>query len=172
MAKEQLFDCVSRGSSHAGPVILLGVMAAIEGDSETIDAVREELESFRIRDDLDPRDTEGVERVLEGIVELEREESMQTTTLYEMQKNIMLVPWASRGWSRMADFIDGEYPARMALTVAQRNIPPRGVLDPEGLAEAFIKTGVVGDAQRAVMIAPWKAGGWMALADAVAYGSV
>jgi superkiller protein 3 len=54
----------------------------------------------------------------------------------------------------------------MALKTVQKAVPPFGPLEPEEVARAFAGVGTVGDAQRAIMLAPWLKEGWEALADA------
>lgn len=168
-AKDQLFESIGKGTGHVGPVTLLGVMALLEGDSDTAEAVHEELEACRTRDDIEPSDLDRVERVLGALTEVGRHEgtSSDKEAIYEMQRSVMLSPYLSVGWTRLADGLDHVGSADMALLMAERNIPPRGTMSPEGLANAFTKTGRIGDTQRAIMVAPYKMDTWAGLARAV-----
>jgi superkiller protein 3 len=47
-------------------------------------------------------------------------------------------------------------------------VPPRGDLDAVDLAHAFAGTKKLGDAQRAIMIALWRQGGWAVLSNSIA----
>jgi superkiller protein 3 len=169
VAKEQLFESLGRGTDHVGPVLLLGVMAVLEGDIDSAEAIREELEAFRARDGLETVDLERVERVLEYLAELEDEHhpGSEQMNLFEPQKAIMVAPYMAVGWTRLADTLGDGKVSDMALKMSQLNVPPRGNISPEALAAAFAKTGRAGDAQRAIMVAPFETHGWVSLASAV-----
>ena len=171
VARDQLFDCVQSHPEHVGGIVLLGAMATIDGDEETLEAAREELEAFRISEGLSEHDAMRLERVLEATLELAPdidEDSREALVLAETQKAVMLCPWKPTGWTRLADLTSEEFPARMALTTAERSVPPRGSLDAEDLASALAKTGTIADAQRAIFTSPWKSCGWEALAEVTA----
>ena len=59
------------------------------------------------------------------------------------------------------DSVGRPRPARLLPRVQVALLP----LAPVELAEMFARTGTVGDAQRAVMVAPYDSRGWMAFAD-------
>jgi superkiller protein 3 len=170
VAREQLFNCVEKHPEHVGAVVLLGVMAAIDGDEEAMDAVREELETFRVSEGLSEYEALRVERVLEAIVELSpstADAEGDAAAFTEIQKTVSMYPWKPTGWTRLADVSGAEYPANMALNTAERCVPPRGTLGAEGLAGALANTATIADMQRAIVMAPWKGSGWEALAEAV-----
>jgi superkiller protein 3 len=169
VAKEQLFESIGQGTGHVGPIALLGVMAVLEGDLDTAEAVREELEACRTRDDIEPSDLDRVELVLEALAELGRHEgtSKDEEALYEVQRSVMLSPYLPIGWSRLAATLGHAGSADMALLMAERNIPPRGTISPEELSDAFTKTGRIGDSQRAIMVAPYKMNSWDGLVKAI-----
>lgn len=175
VAKEQLFESIGKGTGHVGPVLLLGVMASLENDKDTADAVKEELEAYRARKAVSPEDLDRVEQVLEALATFHHEGTDSNDRLYEMQKTIMRAPYRPVGWSRMADELSdakatelSAKAADMALLMAQGNVPPRGIINAEGLADAFVRTGRVGDAQKAIMVAPFVGDGWKGLLGAVA----
>ncbi|KAF2667044.1 putative antiviral protein [Microthyrium microscopicum] len=169
VAKQQLFDVINKGSDHVGATILLGIMGAIEGDKDTTEAVVQELEPLRTRDDISARDLERVERVLESIRELSRTDDVKAekAALRAIHKGIMSAPYAARGWSRLADLTNDEYAAGMMLLTSKRSIPPRGTMTAPELATAYSGTGIPKDGQRAIMLAPYSAVGWISLADAI-----
>jgi superkiller protein 3 len=53
VARDQLFDCVEKHPGHIGAIPLLGVIAVLDGDQETIEAVTSDLQGLRATDDLD-----------------------------------------------------------------------------------------------------------------------
>jgi superkiller protein 3 len=167
VAREQLFECVERVPGHVGCVVLLGVMAAVDEDAETMDAVRDELEGLRVQENLPEKDLEKVERVLEAMTTLSPSTSSRDAVLAEVQSSLLLYPWKSSGWKLLSAETDNVQPKEMALKTAERNVPPRGMLEARDLAEALAGTGRIGDAQRAVMVAPWCVMGWKGIAEGV-----
>jgi len=80
----------------------------------------------------------------------------------------MLAPWKHTGWSELADAAGGDvFASTLARETAMRNAPPNGTLDAVGLAGATGATGQIGDAQRAVVLAPWVKESWSALVECV-----
>ena len=170
VSREQLFECVESNPQHVGAIVLLGVMAAIEEDAEMIGTVREELEGLRVSERISERDGGRVERVLEALAEIDNVEvkgAEDVEALNEIQRVIMMGPSKPTGWSRLADVMEDPYPAKMAMRTAESNIPPKGDLTAEELAAAFSGAGAIGDAQRAIMFAPWAKFGWEAFVEAL-----
>jgi superkiller protein 3 len=168
VARDQLFECVERAPGHVGCVVLLGVMAALDEDDETIDAVRDELEGLRVKENLPEKDLEKVERVLEAMSALSPSSSAsKDAVLAEVQSSVLLYPWKSSGWKHLAIETNDAQSKEMALRTAERNVPPMGMLEAKDLAEAFAGTGRIADAQRAVMVAPWSVDGWLGIAEGV-----
>ena len=166
VAREQLLECVETNPQHVGAIVLLGVMAAIEEDAEMIETVREELEGLRVSEGISERDEGRVERVLEAFAEINGTEGNDgLKAMNEIQRAIMIAPGKPTGWGRLADLVDDQYPAELALITAENNVPPRGDLAAEELAAAFAGTGAIGDAQRGIMTAPWAECGWDAFAE-------
>ncbi|OJD35987.1 translation repressor antiviral protein ski3 [Diplodia corticola] len=182
VARDQLFECVGEHPDHVGAVVLLGAMASLDEDADTMDAVRDDLQALRTRPGLDTHQLRRIEKVLDAIAELSsgsEEQEVVDAVRTEVQTSIMLAPHLPHGWTQLAGLVadgaeqaaDAEehvaYPAQMALVTAKRAVPPNGPLQAEGLAAAFAGVGTVADAQRAVMCAPWRAEAWGALADVV-----
>ncbi|KAF2144377.1 uncharacterized protein K452DRAFT_266137 [Aplosporella prunicola CBS 121167] len=179
VARDQLFACVAEHADHVGAVVLLGAMAAVDEDKETMDAVRADLQALRTRPGLGLQQLHRVETVLESIAALSGggEAAAARATRAEMATSIMLAPQRAHGWAQLADAVavatnddEGEagFAAQMALATARRAVPPSGPLDAAGLAGAYARAGSLADAQRAVLCAPWFAGGWRGVGDAVA----
>jgi superkiller protein 3 len=169
VAKQQLAERVGgRGAGAAAPLLLLGVMVALEEDAGTAEMVRGELERLRAREDVPPAERARVERVLAALLETFEPAGgggQRRGVLTDAQRSILLQPASPAGWARLADGFDDARAGDMALLLARRSLPPRGAVGPAELAGMFARTGRVGDAQRAVMVAPWDGRGWGAFAD-------
>jgi superkiller protein 3 len=168
VAKEQLAERVGgRATDTVGPLVLLGVMVALEEDAGTAEMVRGELERVRTREDVAAPERARVERVLGALLEIFAvgPRGERRAVLADVQKSIMLQPASPVGWSRLADGFEDAGAAEMALLMARRSVPPRGALGPAELAGMFARTGKVGDAQRAVMVAPYDNCGWNTFAE-------
>ncbi|KAL5423211.1 hypothetical protein PMIN04_004100 [Paraphaeosphaeria minitans] len=163
VAREQLFAAVETHGRHVGIVTLLGAMAVTDEDEDTMAAVKEDLDALRTAVDVSPEDLARVEKVLEAIsVVLGGEEN----ELDEARRSVMLAPWKHNGWKELAGAAEeGAFAAVMARETAGQSVPPVGGLDARGLADAVVGTGVVADAQRSVVLAPWRMEGWGALRE-------
>lgn len=165
VAREQLFDCVENHPTHSQAIILLGVMAVLDDDQDTVVAVTADLESLRTRDSLSPQEQSNVEQLLTAIGSLyPTEEGQNTSEILQATNAIMLAPSQPYGWSQLALLSEESYPSETALLTATRTAPPRGNLDAIDLSKAYGGSTKLEDAQKAVMIAPWRIHGWEALA--------
>ncbi|KAF2018340.1 TPR-like protein [Aaosphaeria arxii CBS 175.79] len=162
IAREQLFAAVEGSGRHVGIVTLLGAMAVVDDDVETCEAVLEDLSALRTDRNLDSHQLARVEKICEAIAILTGGEQ---EALNEIKRSVMLNPWKYQGWQDLAEATDESYAGIMARETARRNVPPVGDLDATGLATAFAGTGLVADAQRCVMLAPWRKESWTSLAD-------
>ncbi|RDI78521.1 hypothetical protein Vi05172_g11399 [Venturia inaequalis] len=169
VARDQLMDCVERAPGHVGVITMLGVMASIDEDIDAVEAVRDELEALRVAEGLTDAELNKVERVLEAMAELcpPSGTDAEAEAKADVQSGVMLYPWKSGPWTRFSDEFEDAYPREMALRVAERSVPLRGTVGAEELAGAYANAGTVGDAQRAIVLAPWVVGGWEALCEAV-----
>lgn len=165
VAREQLFSAVEKHGRHVGIVTLLGAMAVVDEDEDTMAAVKEDLDSLRTSADISAEDLARVEKVLEAIsFWLGGEEA----ELDEARRSVMLAPWKHTGWKEIAGAAeDGTFAAVMARETAGRSVPPVGSLDARGLADAVVSTGAPADAQRGIVLAPWRVEGWTALVECV-----
>ena len=166
VAREQLFDCVENYPGHSGAIILLGVIAILDDDRDTIEAVTADLEGLRTRDSLTPQEQSKVARLLMTIGSLfPGAQGQDASERSQATSTIMLTPSQPYGWSQLARLSEESYPAEIAVLTAAKACPPRGLLDAIDLAKAYSGTRRYDDAQRAIMYAPWNAQGWEALSE-------
>jgi superkiller protein 3 len=164
-AREKLFETIEQHPEHVQSVLLLGVIALLDNDEDSLEAVVEELYGLRTNHKVTASEQSNIGEVLRAIATLgegRTEEDMKT----QLQTDIMLHPNLPHGWAAMAQSTGDEYAAQMALKVAARGIPPKGLLDAQDLSKAYAGTATAGDAQRAAFLAPWEQNGWSSLAVA------
>lgn len=169
VAREQLFDCVEKHPDHVGAVILLGVIALLDGDQDAIEAVEGDLQAMRLDDKLNFHNRASVIKVLAGITAcaVEDGQDAEEAAIREATKSIMISPGQPNGWSSLAAISSDTYPADMAVVNAIRKVPPKADLNAEELSEVYSQTGRRGDALQAIMVAPWVADGWGSLEESL-----
>ncbi|KAI1080427.1 TPR-like protein [Whalleya microplaca] len=165
-ARTVLFDVIENDPSHVQSVLLLGIIALLDADEESLEAVVSELHTLRTSDKVTDAEHSQIGEVMRAVAALSGN-SNENDVLAQVQNDIMLYPHLPHGWSRLAELSGEEYPAAMALNVALKAIPPRGELGAVDLADAYAGTGKAADAQTAIFIAPWTASGWESLGSAV-----
>lgn len=165
-AREILFGVIESTPDHVQSVLLLGVIALLDEDEESLDAVVSELHTLRTSDRVKEEEHSRIGTVLKCI-RMMQEERTEKEVLTEMQTDVMLHPYQPHGWVSLAESSGEEYPAEMAVKVAVDAIPPRGTLEAGDLAKAYAGTGKAADAQTGIFIAPWAKEGWDALGAAV-----
>jgi superkiller protein 3 len=165
VARDQLFTAIEKHEGHVGLLTLIGAMTVLDDDLETMEAIKDDLDRLRTNKELSDEQLARVEKVAEAIsVSLGGEEQ----ELDEARRSVMLAPWKHTGWAELADAAGGDvFASTLAKETAMRNAPPNGALSAVGLAGAMGSTGNVGDAQRAIVLAPWCSDGWSALAECV-----
>ncbi|KAF7547778.1 hypothetical protein G7046_g8902 [Stylonectria norvegica] len=166
-AREALFEVIEKHPDHVQSVLLLGVIALLDNDEVSLEAVVEELQALRTNDKVTASEQSYIAEVLRATATLgegKTEQDLRT----QVQADIMLYPNLPHGWSSLAEITGDEYAAQMALKVATRGIPPRGLLEAQDLAKAYAGTGTAADAQRAMFLAPWEGNGWKAMEFATA----
>lgn len=168
-ARTVLFDVIEKGTSHVGSVLLLGVIALLDDDEESLEAVVSELHTLRTGEKLSDLDHSRIGEVLRAVAACSKDDA-ETAVLNQVQNDVMLYPHLPHGWSRLAEISgdDNEYPADMALNVALKAVPPRGALDAVDLAQAYSGTTKAADAQKAIVLAPWASCGWESLGGVAA----
>ncbi|GJN71511.1 hypothetical protein Purlil1_1735 [Purpureocillium lilacinum] len=166
-ARSALFEVIERQPDHVQSVLLLGVIALLDQDEDSLEAVVEELQKLRTNESVTTTEQSHIGEVLRAIAGLGDGRTEQDM-LTQVQEDVMLYPHLPHGWASLAEATGDPYASQMALKVAVRGIPPRGVLEAQDLANAYAGTGKAADAQRAAMIAPWEKHGWKALEVATA----
>jgi superkiller protein 3 len=166
-ARDQLFDCVEKYPGHVKSVLLLGAIALLDEDIESLEAVTADLVALRTSQAISDHEQAMVGEILRAVAALSGDDAEQAT-LMEVQSEVLLFPGQPHGWSQLADIGGNDYAAEMALRTAGKAVPPRGKLDAVDLAQAFAGTERVGDAQKAIMVAPWKQEGWAVLSTSIA----
>jgi superkiller protein 3 len=166
-AQDYLFECVESHPSHVQSILLLGIIAVFDKDDEHLEAVSESLQDLRATHAISDREQARVSEVLRAIAALSVGDAEQNV-LKEVQIDVILHPDQPYGWRRLADIVGDEYAADMGLKTAIKAAPPHGDLDAKDLSEAFAGTGKVGNAQKAIFIAPWITDGWHTLSESIA----
>ncbi|KFY95136.1 hypothetical protein V500_02920 [Pseudogymnoascus sp. VKM F-4518 (FW-2643)] len=165
-ATESLFDSIDANPGHVQSVLLLGTISLLNGDTESLAAVIEDLHTLRSSSNITDGQQAAVGELLRASAAL-GEEHPEAAVLREVQTDVFLFPNQPPGWTRMADLSGDPYASEMALRTAVKSAPPHGVVEATELGRAFAGTGKVGDAQRGVMFAPWRREGWGTLATLV-----
>ncbi|KXS97600.1 hypothetical protein AC578_5744 [Pseudocercospora eumusae] len=163
VAREQLFEAVGKFPEHIGAVTLLGTIAALDDDTETTNAVKDDLLSLRTKDALSTKDLTGLESLLTALASLSTDGSVES----EAQSAILLKPDDPQAWSQLSELSGEKHAADMALTTATQAVPPLGEMSTEDLSKAFAGVGTIGDAQRSVFLAPWQDVGWSSMSEAL-----
>ncbi|KAK9416097.1 putative Superkiller protein 3 [Seiridium unicorne] len=166
-ARSLLFEVIGQDSTHVQSVLLLGVVALLDEDEESLEAVVAELLSLRTSDKVTDAEQSQIGEVLRAVATLSAN-STEDDAMTQIQSDVMLYPHMPHGWSRLAEIRGEGYPAEVALKVASKAIPPRGELAAVDLANAYAGTARAADAQISIFIAPWAGSGWESLNDAVA----
>ncbi|KAK3321602.1 hypothetical protein B0H66DRAFT_175947 [Apodospora peruviana] len=168
-AREILFGVIEKDPHHIQSVALLGVIALLDNDDESVDAVVQELQALRASDEgVSPSEQSQLGDVLRAIAALSTDGTNKEPEASQAQTDVMFYPYLPYGWSELASLggDEGEAAAEMALRVARKGVAPRGDLEAEDLARAYAGTCRVTDAQMAIMVAPWDKSGWLALVQA------
>ncbi|KFG82292.1 putative translation repressor/antiviral protein Ski3 [Metarhizium anisopliae] len=161
-AREVLFEVIERQPDHVHSILSLGVVALLDQDESSLEAVVEELQGLRTNDKVSTTEQSQIGEVLRAVAGMVEGHSQQEV-VQQVQEDIMLYPHLPHGWSSLAEATGDKYAAQMALKVAARGIPPRGILEAQDLAKAYAGTGKAADAQKAAFLSPWDGCGWMAL---------
>ncbi|KAI4109199.1 MAG: hypothetical protein L6R37_000630 [Teloschistes peruensis] len=166
IAREQLFDCMEKHPGHVGTILLLGVIAVLDDDRDTVEAVSDDLHSLRTRDDLNSQQHKQLAQLLHAISVLyPANEGRALTQMSEARTAVMLGPSKPYGWSQLANLSDESHLAEMAVLGAVSKAPPRGESSAEDISEVYAGTRRVEDIQKAIMLAPWSPLGWQNLSQ-------
>lgn len=168
-ARDHLYTCVDTHPEHVQSILLLALIAILDNNN-ALEDVTARLQDLRATHTITDLEQSQVSEILGAIAALPGTDGTDANKeiLWEIQKDVLLHPAQPHGWSRLTK-AEGDYStAEMALKTAVKGVPPRGKLEATDLASAFAGTGKVGDAQRAVVVAPWIGEGWENLAAVVA----
>ncbi|PLB52740.1 putative translation repressor/antiviral protein Ski3 [Aspergillus steynii IBT 23096] len=164
VARQQLFDCVEANPDHVGAVTLLGAIAILDADKDVIEAVESDLQNMITRDDIEIHEQTKLVKLLTAVSTLGFGDNSgvpeETRRVGEAAAAVMRAPHQPQGWMELSAASEEPYAADMGVKRALRSVPPRGRLEAEDLSAAFAQTGKAGDALKAIMVAPWKQGGW------------
>ncbi|KAL1838521.1 hypothetical protein VTJ49DRAFT_2595 [Mycothermus thermophilus] len=187
-ARDVLFGVIEHSPQHVRAVLLLGIVALLDNDEESLEAVVAEMQSLRASDEgVTPDDRRQLGEVLRAMAAFGKgaiaggegdggeESGTEETKANQARVDVMLHPWLPHGWAELASAAaakdgaeeEAQNAAEMALRVAIKGVAPRGDLGAEDLARAYAGTGRARDAQTAIMVAPWEAAGWRALGEVV-----
>ena len=166
VARDQLFTAIEKHEGHTGLLTLIGAMSVVDDDSETMDAIRDDLNRLRTSKELSDWHLARVEKVVEAI---STSLGGQDQELHEARRSVMLAPWKHTGWIELDDAAGRNiFASTLTKETALKNAPPNGTLDAVSLAQAVAATGQLRDTQRAVVLAPWYHGSWAELTGCVA----
>lgn len=168
-ARSILFEVVSEQPDHVQSVLLLGVIAMLDQDDESLEAVLSELESLRTNEKVSAKEQSQIGEILQAVAALSGEDAGKAL-LTNAQTEVLLYPHLPHGWSHLGDSAEGDQaacPRALAVAVATQGVPPKGQLKADDLADAYAATGRATDAQTGVMMAPWLGNGWWGLVDAM-----
>ena len=168
VAREQLFDCIENNPTHAGAITLLAVIALLDDDKETLEAVAADLHNLRTRADIGARQQLQISNLIAVMAKLDPTgQEDGSLEIAEAATTIMLSPAQPHGWSQLAGLAGSEevYPSDMTLLTVLAAVPPKGTLGAEELSRAYAEAGRPADRQRAIMMAPWLVGGWEVMSD-------
>jgi superkiller protein 3 len=163
-ARDKLFEAIEAHPGHVQSVLLVGAISLIDGDSESLDAVTSDLHSLRTSSSITSEEQSMVGELLRATAAVS-EGDPEKATLEEVQRDVFLFPHTPAGWSRLADAAgeEGQFAADMSLQTAEKADETAAEL-----AGAYAGTGRVGDAQRAILYAPWCKEGWGTLQKSIA----
>ena len=166
VARDQLFDCIERFPGHFGAITLLGAIAVLDEDTDTLEAVTTDLQSLQTRNSLSSEQQLKIAQLLMAVTKVNSgKASSSRSEMSQASAAVMLAPSQPHGWLELADLTEEPYPADMALLTARKAVPPGGLLDAGALSKAYAGTGGLDDAQKAIMTAPWTASGWRSFKD-------
>ena len=170
VAREQLLDSVEKHPEHAGCIILLAVIALLDDDKETLEAIASDLQNLRTQASTTEHELLRISTVLRALAELQPgviASEPDIAQQAEAASSVMLAPAKPYGWASLSSVSDDPYAAEMAMLTAGGSVPPKGTLSAGELAKMQAATHRVADAQRAIMLAPWVAAGWTEFSEGV-----
>ncbi|KAG9242790.1 hypothetical protein BJ878DRAFT_153891 [Calycina marina] len=166
-ARDMLFNSTEKNPEHVQSIILLGIVALLDHDAESLDAAETTLEDLRATHSLTEQEQAEVGEVLHVIAIFSGDDA-ETAVLTEAQTAVVLHPNQSHGWGQLADIPESGFAMEMALKTALKAVSPHSILPAGDLSNAFIGTGKAGDIQRGLFVRPWGQCSWTSLIETVA----
>ena len=166
VAREQLLNCVEKQPDHVTSALLLGAIALLDDDTDTLNAVTSDLEALQMQAGLTITEKAKIVQLLTTIATLHPNHGDKAISeMTQATEAIMLEPSQPQGWSQLSQVSDDPYPAEVAALTAIKAAPPNGSLEAQDLCTAISGTGKFADGQRAAMFAPWLSSAWQALSE-------
>ncbi|KAF2752214.1 TPR-like protein [Sporormia fimetaria CBS 119925] len=162
VAREQLFTAVEKHPKHVGILTLLSAIAVLDSDTDTCEAVWDDLQALRANTSLDETQQARLEKVCEAIAMVVGGEK---EVLQEIKRSVVMAPWKHEAWQRLTEATEDSFPADFAKETGVRHVPPNGTMRPVDLSKALAGTGIVADLQNAVFLTPWVGRGWGGLGE-------
>ncbi|KAI1000305.1 Superkiller protein 3 [Podosphaera aphanis] len=163
-ARNILFDCVEKHPDHVQSILLLGIIAILDHDRESLDAVVVCLRELRTSKKVSDAQRTILGEILWGITAVFHGIYEQEATS-ETQTEIFLYPYQPHGWKRLATIKDNQFAAEMALNTSIKALLTRTEIEAVDLSRAYSGIGRTRDTQKAIMVAPWNADGWNSMLD-------
>ena len=168
IAREQLLNCLEKDAGHVGVSTLLGAIALLDGDVDTLEAIVTDLQGLRAEDSLTTHQLVKINDLLTFNAQLYGDNSnREASEMAQATSAIMIAPSKALGWARLSETSSDPGPAETALLTSMKSVPPRGALEAQDICKIYSGSGEPGNAQRAVMFAPWLSQGWEALTESV-----
>lgn len=165
-ARNYLFDCVESHPDHIQSILILGVIAVLDDDYETLEAVITSLNELRMTKNMKSHQRSQIGEVLQKIAALSQD-GQEQKIITEIQTQILLEPSQPYGWSHLTDVTGNPYTSEMALKIAAKAVTHMDEISAVDLSKILASTRIVGDAQKAVMNAPWNVNSWDSLFMAI-----
>lgn len=161
IARDQLFNCIKKFPGHFGAATLLGAVAVLDNDLDTIQAISPELQDLRTRESLTIRQEKQLAQLLSAIecLHIKNPTASDWVAGRELKTAVMLSPSRPHTWARLAESCQEPFPSEMAKLMMLNSVRD-GLADAKDLFGAYSGTERVDDAQRAIMTAPWMSQGW------------
>ena len=160
VSKEQLFNVMEQNDGHIEASLILGAMTAVEGDTETLTAVMADLPSLRAS--AKPSNLQARQMARLQLLSAELSGSADNA-VYEAQRVIMADPAQSLGWGSLSDLQGDASAAETKLLVASGGSHSNA----SEIAQALADVRRPAEAQRAIQLCPWGAGGWEVMQSAM-----
>ena len=157
VAKEQLFEVIESNPGHVDATTILGALSLLDGDHQTHEAIMSDMPSLRTNSSLKDLQRKKIDKLFVLSTNLSGDENDSRS---EIQRCVMTDPSKSLGWSEMS-LLEGDTSVEETKLVTSVANALQGTRSDAGMvAKALAGTGRPTDAQNAIFLCPWLAGGW------------